>query len=135
MTLAFFTSARSKIGARSCSSWSAGLRSTAVSQVDELLLHHVHGELQRGGGGALAVARLEHEQLAFLDGELDVLHVLEVLLEDRADLEQFGVGLRHLVLQLEDRLRGADAGDDVFALRVDRGIRRRTRWRRWRDCA
>jgi hypothetical protein len=43
------------------------------------------GELQRGGGGALAVAGLEHEQLAFLDGELDVLHVLEVLLERLAD--------------------------------------------------
>jgi hypothetical protein len=32
MALAFFTSAVSKIGARSCSSWSAGLRRTAVRQ-------------------------------------------------------------------------------------------------------
>jgi hypothetical protein len=87
--------------------------------VDELFLHHVGGELQRGGGGALAVARLEHEQLAFLDGELDVLHVLEVLLERLADLEQLGVGLRHHVLELEHGLGGADAGDDVLALGVD----------------
>ena len=87
--------------------------------VDELLLHHVGGELERGGGGALAVAGLEHEQLAFLDGELDVLHVLEVLLEDLADLEELVVALRHHVLQLEHGLRGADAGDDVLALGVD----------------
>jgi hypothetical protein len=59
--------------------------------VDEALLDHVHGELQRGGGGALAVAGLQHEQLALLDGELDVLHVLEVLLEDVAHFEQLGV--------------------------------------------
>ena len=68
--------------------------------VDELLLVHIHGELQRGRGGALAVARLEHEELAFLHRELDVLHVLEVLLERRADLHQLRVRLRHLLLQL-----------------------------------
>ena len=32
MTVAFLTSARSKMGARSCSSWSAGLRRIAVCQ-------------------------------------------------------------------------------------------------------
>ena len=87
--------------------------------VDELLLHHVGGDLQRGGGGALAVTRLEHVQLAFLDGELDVLHVLEVLLEDLAHLQELVVALRHDVLELDHRLGGADAGDDVFALGVD----------------
>ena len=72
--------------------------------VDELLLEHVHGELERGGRGAFAVARLEHEQLAVLNGELDVLHVLEMFFERGADLEQFRVGLRHHLLQLDDRL-------------------------------
>ncbi len=33
MTLAFLTSARSKIGASNCSSWSAGLRMMAVCQL------------------------------------------------------------------------------------------------------
>ncbi len=87
--------------------------------VDELLLDHVGGELEAGGGGAFAVTRLEHEQLAFLDGELDVLHILEVLLEGRADLEELGVGLGHDVLELEHGLGGAHACDDVFALGVD----------------
>ena len=90
--------------------------------VDELLLEHVHGELERGRGGPFAVARLEHEQLAVLDRELDVLHVLEMLLESGADLEQFRVALRHQLLQLEDRLRRAHAGDDVFALRIDQEL-------------
>ena len=49
--------------------------------VNELLLDHVHRELERGHGGALAVAGLEHEHLAVLDRELEVLHVLEVLLQ------------------------------------------------------
>ena len=87
--------------------------------VDELLLDHVHGELQRGGGGALAVAGLEHEQLAVLHGELDILHILEVFFEDRADLHEFGIRLRHLLLHVDDRLRSADAGDHILALGVD----------------
>jgi hypothetical protein len=44
------------------------------------------GDLHRRRAGALAVARLQHEQLAALDGELDVLHVLVVLLELGLDL-------------------------------------------------
>ncbi len=41
--------------------------------------------LQRGHAGALAVAGLEHEQLAVLDGELEVLHVPEMFFERLAD--------------------------------------------------
>ena len=87
--------------------------------VDELFLDHVHGELEGGEGGALAVAGLEHEDLAVLDGELEVLHVLEVLLERRADVVQFRVGGGHFLRELGDRFGGAHAGDDVFALGVD----------------
>ena len=38
--------------------------------------------------GPLAVAGLQHVQLALLDRELEVLHVLVVLLEHVLDLEQ-----------------------------------------------
>ena len=44
--------------------------------VDQPFLHHVHGDLHRGGGGPLAVAGLEHVQLALFDRELEILHVL-----------------------------------------------------------
>ena len=87
--------------------------------VNELLLDHVDGELQRGGGGALAVTRLEHEQAAFLDGEFDVLHILEMFFQGLADGQQLGVALGHDVLELEHGLGRTDAGDDVFALGVD----------------
>ncbi len=49
--------------------------------VDELFLVHVDGHVHGSGAVALADAALEHEELALLDGELDVLHVLVVLLE------------------------------------------------------
>ena len=44
--------------------------------------------------GALAVARLQHPQTAFLNRELDVLHVLVVLFELLADGAELGVGTR-----------------------------------------
>ena len=44
--------------------------------VDQLFLHHLDGDLHRGGGGALAVAGLQHVQLALFDREFEILHVL-----------------------------------------------------------
>ena len=87
--------------------------------VDEFLIDHVDGELQRGESGALAVARLEHEDFAFLNGELKILHVFEVRFEGFADAFEFSERLGHLVLELGNRFGSADAGNDVFALGVD----------------
>ena len=110
--------------------------------VDEAFLHKVGGDAHGGGGGALAVAGLEHVELAILDGELHVLHVLVVLLELHANgvelLEHLGHGLLERgilggALLLGDAgalgplagagdgdfLRGADAGHHVLALGVD----------------
>ena len=98
--------------------------------VDEPLVQHVHRHVQRGGAGALADAALQHPELAFLDGELDVEHVGEVLFERGTDGVELLVGLGHGVLHAHevlvllvlrvvvDRARGADAGHDVFALGV-----------------
>lgn len=96
--------------------------------VDEPFPHHVHGDLDGRLGGPLAVAGLEHEQLALLDGELDVLHVLVVLLKDAADLDELLVALgQHVFHGREggvlavgpiDGLRGPDAGHHVLALGV-----------------
>ena len=87
--------------------------------VDELLFDHVHGELQSGSGGALAIPGLKHEQFALLDGELHVLNVFEVFFQGGANFEQFGVRAGHLFLELQHGLRGAHAGDDVLTLSVD----------------
>ena len=90
--------------------------------VDELLLEHVHGELEGGGRSPFAVTRLQHEQLAVLDGELDVLNVLKMLFERGADLEQFRVAFWHQLFQLEDGLWCAHARDHVFSLGIDQKL-------------
>ena len=42
---------------------------------DHALVDEVARDLQRGLRGALAVAGLEHVELAVLDGELHILHI------------------------------------------------------------
>jgi hypothetical protein len=89
---------------------------------DELLVHHVDGDLEGGRGEALAGAALEHVELLVLDGELEVLHLLEVLLEGLPDLAELLVGLGKAGLELDELHRGADAGHDVLALGVDEAV-------------
>ena len=86
--------------------------------VDHALVDEVARDLESGGGGALAVAGLEHEELALFDGELHVLHIAVVLLESVDDLDELlvhrGVGL----FEVGDGGRSAHACDNVLALRV-----------------
>ncbi len=99
--------------------------------IDHLLVNHVHRHPQGGQTGSLSDPALEHPEMTLLDGELDVLHVMEVLLESQADVIKFLVNLRHGGLQrleilvllclggLVERIRGTDSGDDILALRID----------------
>ena len=48
---------------------------------DEAFAHHVDGDANGGEAGALAIAGLQHVELAILDGELEVLHVAVVLFQ------------------------------------------------------
>ena len=59
--------------------------------IDELLLRHLDRRADRGLCGAFAVARLEHEELAALDGEFEVLHVAEMALQPRRDFHQLAI--------------------------------------------
>ena len=97
---------------------------------DQPFARHVDRNLQRRGCGALAVAALEHPELAFLDGELHVLHVAVMVLQRVADAFELREGFRHdrferrLVAAafdarlLGDGLRRPDACHHVLALRV-----------------
>src|SRR5580704_3658396 len=85
---------------------------------DEAFADHLDGDLHRGFGGALATARLQHVQLAALDGELHVLHIAVVLLELASDLLELLVRLGKVRRHRSDRLGRADACDDILALRV-----------------
>ncbi len=60
---------------------------------DEAFLDHVNGDLDGGQTGALAVAGLEHVELAVLNGELEVLHVMVVLFHAGGDVAQLVVNL------------------------------------------
>ena len=86
---------------------------------DHALVHQVACDLQSSLCGALAVAGLQHVQVAVLDGELHILHVAEVVLQTGRDLNELIVHLRHLILQVADGRRSAHACDDVLALCID----------------
>ena len=86
--------------------------------VDEPFGFHLHGHAERGRGRALADARLQDEQAALLDRELDVAHVAVVVLEQVHHVDQLLVALGEVVAHRRERLGDADARDDVFALRV-----------------
>ena len=121
-----------------CSNWSscAGCtRSTASRLSIRPSLDHLDGHAQRGRGRALADARLQHEQAALLDRELDVAHVAVVVLELLHHAEQLLVRLGELVAHRVERLGDADAGDDVFALRVREEVAVRACSHRSTGCA
>ena len=86
--------------------------------VDHALAHQGHRDADGGGGRALAGARLQEVELPFLDGELEVLHVLVVPLEAIGDRQQLVVDRRHPPLEVVDVLGRPDAGHDVLALGV-----------------
>ena len=52
---------------------------------DEALFDHRDSNMKRCSSSTLANARLEHPELALLDGELDIAHIAEVILEQRED--------------------------------------------------
>ena len=59
--------------------------------VDQPFGQHVHRHVQGGGAGPLADAALEHIELALLDREFDVLHVVVVFFELFADAVELPV--------------------------------------------
>ena len=93
-----------------------------LSVVDQALGHHVHGEFHCRRAGALAIAGLEHVQLAFLDGEFEVLYVAIVLLQAAGDRSQLVIRLREHGLQFANRSGSANSGHDVLALRVQQEL-------------
>ena len=84
----------------------------------DALVNEVARDLERGLRRALAVARLEHEELLVLDRELHVLHVAVVGLELVADVLELLEHLGHHLGHLGDRHRRTHAGHHVLALRV-----------------
>ncbi|MPM32488.1 hypothetical protein SDC9_79051 [bioreactor metagenome] len=85
---------------------------------DETFAGQINGHRDGCGCCAFPVACLQQVQFAFFDRELDVLHIGVVVLQFFGDCLEFVVDGRHHFLQGVDVQRGADAGHDIFALRV-----------------
>lgn len=96
---AFLIAAGSKTGCRSSFRRSGSLPPQRLLLVDHALLEHLHGDAHHGRAGALAVARLQHPQAAFLDREFDVLHVPIVILEFCLGLQELLVDVGHQFLE------------------------------------
>jgi hypothetical protein len=102
--------------------------------VDQPLIHHIDGDLERRLGRALAGAGLEHIELAALHRELDVLHVAVMGFELAAHLLELGeerghrlfhrgqLGAVGLLAGERQGLRRADAGDHILALGIDQEL-------------
>ena len=67
--------------------------------VDSALAQQIHGDLHHSGARALTVTGLEQPQLAILDSELHVLHVVVVLLELLLDVNELLGALGHRLLK------------------------------------
>ena len=93
-----------------------------LGQLNGLLVYHVDRHPQGGPPGPLAHPRLEHPQLALVDGELGVAHVTVVGLEPGEDGQELAVDLGELDLELGQGLGIPDAGHHVLALGVDQEV-------------
>ena len=63
--------------------------------IDFACAEQLHGDSYHSSAGALSVTGLEHPELAVLDGELHVLHILEVSLKFVGDSDQLGGAYWH----------------------------------------
>ena len=61
--------------------------------------NHVDRNFYRRTRGALATARLQNKQFAFLHGKFDILHIAEMRLKAAKNIDQLVINLRHTLLQ------------------------------------
>mmetsp|Transcript_13816 Transcript_13816/g.29419 ORF Transcript_13816/g.29419 Transcript_13816/m.29419 type:complete len:284 (+) Transcript_13816:222-1073(+) len=89
---------------------------------DEAILDEIHGNLNGSLATALAIASLEHVELALLDGEFDVLHVSVVLFENVCVGLELRIHIGHDIFQLRYWLGRTNTSDNIFALGIDQKL-------------
>src|SRR6185436_9426852 len=87
-------------------------------EIDDALVDKLSGDDERGRGRALADPGLQQPELAALDRELDVAQVSVVTFESGHGRHQLVVAGPVQALEVLQRHRVADAGNNVFALGV-----------------
>ena len=86
--------------------------------IDQPFLDHIHGNPHRGDPRSLAGPRLQHIELAFLNGELHVLHVAIMFLQDLLSGHEGAIGGGQGFLQRGHGKGRAKPGHHVFPLRI-----------------
>ena len=85
---------------------------------DQAFLDHVNRDLQSSVCRSLTIAALQHEQLAMLNRKLHILQIMVMILQCLGDTGEVSVSARHRLLELSNRLRRTDTGNDILALCV-----------------
>ena len=83
------------------------------------LADHIYRHLNCSRSCALTVAALKHKELAFLNGELHILHIVIVRFETVADCRDFLEDFWLLLLESRNIHWSADTSNNVFTLSVD----------------
>ena len=99
--------------------------------VDQTLFHHVGSHSQSSNAGTFSDAALKHIQLAVLDGELYIQHIVEAVFQSLTDVAEFLISFGHKLLHrvhvlvllvlgvVVQRVGGTDTGHHILALGVD----------------
>ncbi len=85
---------------------------------DEPFAHHIHCDLYRCLGCALACASLQYIEFVVLDRKLQVLHIAVMGVKPIKDICKLFVDFRHFFLQIIQADRSPDACNYVFALSI-----------------
>ena len=86
--------------------------------VNQAFIDHIHGNAQRSLSRTLTIAALQHEELAFFDGELNVLHIAIMFFERVDDVHKLLVDLGQLLFHVIDMERCTNTCNNVFALGI-----------------
>ena len=87
--------------------------------IDHPLVYKIAGNLDGSLCGSLSVSCLQEEELAVLDRELHILHILVVILQLVRNRKELLIALGKILSELRNRLRRADACHNVLALCID----------------
>ncbi len=90
-----------------------------MPSIDQLFVHHLNRDAHCGLRGALAVAGLQHEELATLNSELHVLHVAEVMLKTARDFQQLFVNRGKSLFERREMLSAFGLFDLMLPLPID----------------
>ena len=99
--------------------------------IDKALVKHIHSHCKSCKSCSLTYTALEHPEFAILNCELNILHIVEMMLKVFLNLIQLFVNLWHSILQrghilvlvvlcsVVERVRGSDTCYNILSLRID----------------